>query len=355
MTTFGFETEFAANANELIADLTRKGLAAQDRLHGYHCDCTGCADLTDITFRGQRDSTCNGEIISKVFSTGNWQEATDAMWELQESALDVDAALTTTCGLHVHIGDTDGSNLAAPAQLSMAWLGIEPLLWDHVAGAAWVGRRGDQNMLVSEAVLSMMLRSNIWDRHGRWISQESELDDMPAALQRDYMVHFERALNNMTWDRHSDLARAGHGGTYEVRIFNATRVAWRIEMACRLAVALCDQNVAVTFAEPTREWLFGGAAPLGQRMMALRSGLRRPGRQYRRGEAPLIANPPVTFETFMDVLTEHDDRLGELLRKQTGYAAARREVGLVRRGIANDLASEWNHEAVLAALGGQSV
>ena len=354
MTTFGFETEFYTNVAELITELSRKELAAADRLHPYHCDCDSCADLETTVFRAQRDSSCGGEIISKVFSTDDWDEATGAMFELQESALDVDASISTSCGLHIHLGNTDGSTLAQSELLSLAWLGVEPHLWDHVAGAAWAGRRGDQNALVSTAVLNqMMMGSGLWERHGRWISQESELDDMSFDLRRDYATSLQRRLEQMTWDRHSDLARAGHGGTYEVRIFNATRVAWRIEMACRLAVALVDPAVASVFAEPTREFLFGDLNHLGRQMMHLRRGLRRGGRQYQLNEAPIIANPPVTFETFMEVLNDHDERLGELLRKQTGYTAARKQVGLVRNAISNDLDDRWNHEAVLAAMQGE--
>lgn len=354
MTTFGFELEFSGGVLELIHELTERGYANQtgDRLHGYHCDCGYCADLHGIKFRAQRDSSCSGEIISGIFTDGDWPAAVDAMQALQDAALDTDAALSLTCGMHVHIGNTDGDEIAPYGQLSMGWLGIEPLLWEHVAGSVWAHRRGDQNTLLSKMVVETMQASRFWDRHDVYPTHERDLGLLSTSVQEAYVENFRALLDSMAWDRHCDLARASHGGIYEMRIFNATRVAWRIEMACRLSVALVDPEVAEHFATATNRYLFGQIEQLPNRMMALRNGYRLAGRQYRDAfERPLQQILPVTMEDFMATLSDFDPRLGELLSKQTGYATARRAAG-PSIGTVSNVAdrSRWNHEAVLAAM-----
>jgi hypothetical protein len=357
MTTFGFEAEFVNGPDRVIQALTERGYAQQtpsgssrSGLHGYHCDCSSCSDLYGVRFRAQRDSSCGGEIISGIFDSDHWDVATDCMHALQEAALDVDATIDTSCGMHVHIGSIDGTELAVPSILSMAWLGLEPILWEHVAGSAWARRRGSQNNLLSSAMLEHMMCSPIWNRYDVYPRDELDLDNTSATFREAYVAAFRNMLESMRWDRHCDLARAAHGGVYEIRIFNATRVAWRIELACRLSVALCDPEVAGHFAEKTDRFLFGQEAQLGTRMKTLRNGYRRQGRAYR-DDAPLQAVLPITIDDFMDTLTDFDETLGELLRKQTGYTAARKAVGIVQGQIGNTLDPNlWNHSAVLAAL-----
>jgi hypothetical protein len=353
MTTFGFEAEFSSGVDRLITLLTERGFARQEdgRLHGYHCDCTGCRALHSVPFRAQRDSSCGGEIISGIFSDDQWPRATEAMHALQEAALDVDASIDMNCGMHVHIG---GDDIASTLTLPMAWLGLEPILWEHVADGAWGRRRGSQNVLLSQSIVDMMYNSRLWERYGRYPCAEADLDAEGPELQREYAIDFHQKLSQMSWDRHCDLALAGHGGVYEMRIFNATRVAWRIELACRLAVALSDPDVAQRFCDKTEEWLFGGRRTLGTRMQSLRQGYRRSGRQYSSREMPpLLADLPISFDDFMGEMRDFDDRLGELLVKQTGYSAARRQIGPMRGAISNDVRVDaWNHGSVLAVMAG---
>ena len=361
MTTLGFELEFTSGVEQLIRLLTERGFANQreERLHSYHCDCETCRDLDGVTFRAQRDSSCpgGGEIISGIFSSDDWDTATAAMHALQEAALDVDAAIDTNCGMHVHLGESDGDMLAPAPILSMAWLGVEPLLWEHVATSVWAQRRGSQNHLLSQTMVDMVQNSRIWDRHDIYPVAERDLGMTPMGFQQDYVVEFRRILGGMGWDRHCDLARANHGGVYEMRIFNATRVAWRIELACRLAVALADPAVATHFATATDRFLFGEEDRLSARMVMLRNGYRRGGRQYTgRDQPPLAQTLPVTMDDFMTTLSDFDEHLGELMLKQTGYVAARREVGLVRGPISNGMnLAEWDHAAVLERLNARSV
>lgn len=359
--TFGFEAEFTDGADRVIHALTAAGFAMQPEgsggtrgLHGYHCDCGGCRDLIGNPFRAQRDSSCGGEIISGIFRADDWDRATECMHALQEAALDTDAGIDTRCGMHVHIGATDTTELASPEALTMSWLGVEPLLWEHVAGAAWAGRRGSQNNLLSTAILDRMQNDRIWDNYGIYPRAENEMDGLDDAVKEEYVRRFKIHLQSMGWDRHCDLARAQHGGLYEMRIFNATRVAWRIELACRLSVALAHPEVAAVFADKTDWWLFNQRSQLGNRMQALRNGYRRVSRSYsRRSEAPLQASLPVPFDLFMDTLTDFDERLGELLQKQTGYARARKQIGVHRGAISNvaDL-SGFRHAEVLALMNG---
>lgn len=360
MTTFGYELEFTDGADRLIQNLTDNGYARQPPregrgLHGYHCDCGACSDLMGTRFRAQRDSSCGGEVISGVFFSTDWDTATDCMHALQEAALDVDAVIDPRCGMHVHIGDADGEEVAEAGTLAMAWLGLEPLLWEHVAGAAWAQRRGTQNHLLSSAIVDRMQVSRVWERNSLYPVAERDLNAMPEPFKEEYVEAFRLELGRMSWDRHCDLARASHGGLYEMRIFNATRVAWRIELACRLSVALSHPDVAQVFADKTNWWLFEQRAQLGNRMTALRNGYRRQGRQYSGIDRPLQANLPISFEFFMETLGDFDERLVELISKQTGYVAARKAVGVerLRLPIGNGVdMSAWRHDEVLAVLNG---
>lgn len=354
MTTFGFEAEFTSGADRLINLLTERGYAQQpeERLHAYHCDCTNCHDLLGVPFRAQRDSSCGGEVISGIFNDGDWEHATECMYAFQEAALDVDATIDERCAIHVHIGNSDGDDLAIPNILSMSWLGVEPLLWEHVATGAWARRRSSFNALVSTAVLDQVANSGVWGRHELYPMEERQLDATSSEFQRAYIAEFRNQLTRMRWDRHADLATATHGGIYEMRIFNATRVAWRIELACRLSVALADPTVAEHFATQTEEWLFDGRASLGTRMGQLRNGFRRSGRQYSaREERPLLQSLPISLDDFIATMRDFDEQLGDLLVKQTGYTASRKQIGVMRGAIGNTLdMSGWNHDQVLAAL-----
>lgn len=348
--TFGFEAEFINHVPELIEALSDAGFANQrgDRAHQYHCSCDTCIDLHGVVFRAQRDSSCGGEIISGLFfdTPEGWERAQLAMEALQECALDVDAAVDTRCGMHVHLGWASTSRFPDAPELrpddwaqaravTLAWIAMEPLLWEHIAGSVWAGRRSNFNANVSSQLIAMMQNNmRLWV--DRYPVEERRLHELGSSWNSLYKDEFIEACSNMQWDRHSDFARATHGGVYEFRIFNATRSAWRTELACRLSVAMSKRDFVQPFADKMEEWLFGGTLRRrATRLQSMRNGYRTrsPGDRA----WCLVDDLPLTLEEIVDGFRAADDRLGDLIDKQVAYQHARKDLpAIVGLAIAND-------------------
>ncbi|HVE28370.1 MAG TPA: hypothetical protein VNC22_23345 [Sporichthya sp.] len=365
--SFGFEAEFMSEVPALIGELTERGLARQEgRLHGYHCDCDDCSDIWNVTFRAQRDSSCGGEIISGLFfdTPGGWERAIHAMEALQEAALDVDASTAMMCGMHVHLGwapQVRGQNHLPPDDwtpsktMTEAWLALEPILWEYIAGSVWAQRRGNNERV---SALLMMMQHQDWEMWGdTLVCMEDMLGEKSKTFNLKWRRGFETKMEMMYWDRHADLARAGHGGFYEVRIFNASRAAWRTEMACRLSVALSKVEVAEQFAEIFREWAWvDDLHERARRLWLLAGGGYIPNPQ--RTEAHhrrhvLSPDWPLTLERTIEIFGSADERLGALLDKQATYQSVAGDQWSELRGLhVRNGITVPGHDKVLAALGG---
>lgn len=291
-------------------------------IHGYHCGCPLC-DFSEAgpPLMVQRDSTCTGEVISRPMSTWNpsgdsddWAYTVQVLTQLQQAALDVDAEPGHAAGFHVHVMPTDdGFNKSLGAVL--LW---EPVLM-RIAAGRFPAQRG-----MNRTVRSMFTNGTIWDwAYDSGLPQETlnkfELDrfwahgypratlDFPALFQHvnelgltSKLLRLFRTVHHHN-DRHSNFNITTNHGTVEYRFWNSTRSAWRMEMFCRLSVAMTDQEVAGTLIG------LGGIAP----------------------------NADVD-ETWMDgaeaILRQvFDDagyhRLAELLERQANYRLTRRQTG----------------------------
>jgi hypothetical protein len=288
------------------------------------------------------------------------------MYQLQESALDVDAGVDLRCGMHVHLGwapndpgmlEDQPTDWVREQTLTMAWLGLEPLLWEHVAGSVWARRRSSNQLVSANMIISMQTDPGLWD--GRYPCDESRLHELGVAFNRRWMKRFLEKAEMMRWDRHADLARAGHGGFYEFRIFNASRSAWRTELACRLSVAMSKQEVMAEFADRFDEWLWDDDLVERSRRLALLVQGGRSGdltsTQRRNGINPSIdENWPITLDVLMEVFRGADERLGDLLDKQVAYQGARRLSDMPRLAglvISNDVGDIPGHDRVKEILG----
>lgn len=246
LTTFGFEAEFHQNANAAIAELHALGLAGAPRLHSYHCDCEYCAFGGEWAFRGQTDSSCSGEVISDIANTP--REGLAWMKALEAVAIDVDAEPGFNSGFHVHVGhqDLDYSDRAESLWQFIRW---EHVL-ERVAGGRWETQRSGQNRTVRSCLSGLF--ADVTDRPlniGSLIGVELNDDDMDIDLPR-----FKRNLleTHMESDRHSNLNIGNRRHpTWEYRLWNSTRVAWRMELFTGLSVALIDPAVASNLAELT--------------------------------------------------------------------------------------------------------
>jgi hypothetical protein len=254
LTTFGFEAEFQTNAASVIAGLHERGRAGDSTLHCYHCDCDNCSFGSEYIFRGQTDSSCSGEIISGVMDwTGTEPEYARAVWtDLQDVAVEVDAEPGPNSGFHVHvgIGDKTRDELADILWQFLRW---EPVL-TRIAGGRWALRRDGMNRTVRDDLYrALEVYGGYQPTTEGLINMEN---DRPTGFTFDELKSqlYERHLGN---DRHSNLniAQSSHP-TWEFRIWNSTRAAWRMEMYCGLSVALCDNEVVTGLAvlEPPRRF-----------------------------------------------------------------------------------------------------
>lgn len=251
LTTFGYEAEFSQNANAVVAELHALGLAGAPRLHGYHCDCDTCVFDGSWAYRGQTDSSCSGEIISDICDMG--QRGVEWMKALETVAVDVDAEPGPNSGFHVHVGMAD---LGVTNRAEILW---QFLRWEHIleriAGGRWSHQRDGQNRTVktclsyyfNECTRSTLTPGSIlaWER-GVFGSDDDHALDLKRRLVEEHACS----------DRHSNLNTANRRHpTWEFRLWNSTRVAWRMELFTGLSVALVDPSVVANLGElvpPTR-------------------------------------------------------------------------------------------------------
>jgi hypothetical protein len=252
--TFGYEAEYATNAPSLIARLHALGYASTPTLHGYHCDCHECVD-SDFHFRGQTDSTCSGEIISGVYGrygedrrdyADEFEAFADGAQALATATLDVDAEPGMTAGFHVHVGN---EHLAPAERADVVWEFVrwEPVL-RKLAGGRWTYQRDGMN-----TTLRRSIASTFTDYTGRRLTGDS------VALAADYAASFGGLSfdqfklyvlhNHYEADRHSNLCIRTRHHTFEFRLWNSTRSAWRMEMNVRVSLALMDPAVIAAMAK----------------------------------------------------------------------------------------------------------
>lgn len=248
LTTFGVEAEFQIGAADVIQRLNEDGWAGDNRLHGYHCDCEFCDFGNGYPFRGQTDSSCSGEIITDVFGVdplngqpfgGSTYDHVEMFRLLSNAAVDVDAEPGVNSGLHVHvgIGGLDYFDLCRSLWQIARW---EPVL-TRIAGGRWSDQREGMNTTLRNVLLP----------NTRRLAPDGEVN---AEFWRNYTpedCYLDDMLNrSQCSDRHSNLnTGANRAPTWEFRLWNSTRSAWRMEMFSGLSIALMDPEVTAGLAE----------------------------------------------------------------------------------------------------------
>lgn len=250
-TTFGFEAEFMNNVDALAERLAADGLWVGG-IHGYHCRCEDCSFDGGRTYRVQHDSSCGGEVISNVRRTRSTGSNQDVMRALQQAAVDADAEPGLYAGFHVHVGMRRHLNPHEQADAFWAYLRYEPIL-EHVAWGRWPQLRG-QNFSARQGLvrdvwldISAAVDERVpWRRDDYgfpatdfdplWV-EEHVADEDALSIIRDSAYELQHDV-----DRHSHLnVNTSSGVTWEFRIFNSTRSAWRMELYTSLACAFADR------------------------------------------------------------------------------------------------------------------
>jgi hypothetical protein len=269
MTTFGFEAEFELNALEVAACLhARNGdldvpgpIIGSAELHRYHCECDFCRVAPEYPggfvypFRAQTDSSCSGEIISKVFNT--MDEAKPFMVMLQDAAVEADGTPGYNSGFHVHsLMPSDATELIRRSERFFQYLRWEPTLALISRGRFDILRSMNASVFSAmtykfeEIAVALPSYSSRRIRVGQLPQMVFEYYDtitstevkreICRALYRDHRQH----------DRHSYLNVNTRWDTWEFRLFNSTRSAWRMELFCLIALAFANNGFVNLLAEP---------------------------------------------------------------------------------------------------------
>lgn len=237
------ELEWQSNAQALTSALHARGLSGCSELHGYHCDCPDCLFEDGSTvLKAQTDSSCDGEIITDVLRWGTHASGyhpLEIMREIQDAAVDVDAEPGWTSGVHVHVG-VDHIPVSEMAKALWAFIKWEPTL-NVIARGRFTDRR-EENLPVRDR-LAWMLTD--YCEGQRVVDLVPAVDDGYVPPSCENVEHFYRHVYNHSreYDRHTNLATSTHHGTWEFRLWNSTRAAWRMEMYVRVSQALTNPTV----------------------------------------------------------------------------------------------------------------
>lgn len=203
---FGFENELSSGASDVISRLHEKGLAATSRLHYYHCDCDEC-EVEDVEwlFHGQEDSTVDGEIITSILTYGSGK-AEAAFKALAEVHREVRPTVESNAGFHVHV-EKDDLDDAALCRLWRIFYRYQDDLEILAAGKLSYVRGYNQKHSAPSN-----LRKTIW---------EAETFSEARHSAEGSWLYYKY-------------------NTVEFRLWNATRVEWRMRMYVAISVALVE-------------------------------------------------------------------------------------------------------------------
>ena len=225
---FGFEAEFNTDITPLVVPLYNGGFATTTEVHPWHCHCDTCDFRRIRAFHFQTDSSCGGEVITRIFdSTG--AAFTDACYALQKAAVDHDVEPGQRAGFHVHV-----ETAHVPAHLRILAFG-NFRRWEGtlmgIGGGVVTTNRGFNQSLANELCE--------FDMHS-----DSEAFD----------YHYDN-------DRHSNLCVSTEHGTWEFRLWNSTRSAWRMRLYVQLSrLWLAEADAIAGIANPRSPYDYDGGS-----------------------------------------------------------------------------------------------
>lgn len=205
---FGIECEVESGTVGLLDAL---GL---DSVHDYHCDCSDCDPFrSSPDFTIQEDCTADGEVISRVLAYGS-PEATDAIALLADALKSSRATTSTNQGLHIHVG-TEAMGHEAWVYFWRLWFRYQNDVGDLAAG-----RFGDVRSYNSPNIMTYQIG-----------------DCAETFWSSDDLIDVYRRMGRTYCRTHWVNCTTGHD-TVEFRLWNATRVEWRIHLAVGVSCAI---------------------------------------------------------------------------------------------------------------------
>lgn len=208
-------------------------------MHRWHCRCDNCRFDSGYKLYAQTDSSCSGEVITTILhhDPASDRYVGDLFEKLESAALAVDAEPGTGAGMHVHVQQPKSKN---KVDTLWAFLRNEGLFQAIAAGRFQTVRGCNERL---RYIHSYHMQEYIG--HDYRVDSDRGVDKLEQDLTSiDLDCLKDEVYDTQTIaDRHSNLNIATGHGTWEFRIWNSTRAAWRMELFSRLSVALVDPDV----------------------------------------------------------------------------------------------------------------
>lgn len=235
--TFGYEYEVAGNGRAVLDVLYNACHVSMSYLHEYHCRCDECepdnyGPRGEWYWSAQEDCTVSAEFVSKILTWGT-PTAERAFQIMERAAVTAGADLSGDSGMHVHVGkppteavlrddDGEGRPLAFTTRQRTTWelvrlfVRYQDDLRDIAAGFRGEVRGYNHPLRVRD--------QRFWS---------TDLSGPPDAAS----PHGQAATNAL---RHVDGSwfSNSHGATYEFRLWNTSKAAWRQRLAVAYSVAM---------------------------------------------------------------------------------------------------------------------
>lgn len=237
--TFGFEYEVAENGRAVLDELVKVDAVSSSYLHEYHCRCSECeydnyGPRGKWLFTAQQDCTVSAEFPSKVLTWGT-DTAETAFLTMQRAAVRAGAVLDGDSGMHVHVAkpptesvirldDGDGGQQYLTTRQKCSWrLARLFLRYQHELRDIASGGRDEVRGYNTPMYLSDYSGTVFWSY---------DLD----------------AENPMVTNGHRDISGSylsfGHKATFEFRLWNASKSAWRMRLCVAMSVAMVEAAMA---------------------------------------------------------------------------------------------------------------
>lgn len=170
------------------------------------------------------------------------------MLELQTSAVDVDAEPGYDAGLHVHV------EIGSRSRPLLVWQFIEwePVLMEIAAGRFHAIRDSNSALtaLHTHGVQWANTTMRLMPSNTARIARETRLEAPAETFDSLSQYVWERHRGS---DRHNNLNVRTRYDTWEYRLWNSTRSAWRMELWCWLSLAFADQRLLPVLSSATVE------------------------------------------------------------------------------------------------------
>lgn len=224
---FGFECEVSSGGRQLAKALYDLGEAPRDHLCDYHCSCLA-HERTRYAFHPQEDCSCSGEMVSWAIPFGDDSLRERTFGSLERAFAMSGAAPGQSSGCHVHVDRRD-LDIEHERNLLHLFGRYNPDL--QVLAYGRMRRNRGYNL---------PLRTK--PSRGDGGSFDFWANDWYAPYDQHTEYHYEQYRwmdYSYGWpQKGADLAR--RASTYEFRLWNATRAAWRWHMFAGVSVAMVD-------------------------------------------------------------------------------------------------------------------